>query len=41
MAVERGKCHDVRALQPEAVSDRLNLLSLGTLPACAYIDNLA
>ncbi len=44
MAGEPGKRHDVRAHYPElaeAVSDWLNPLSLGTMSASAYIDNLA
>ena len=41
MAGEPGKRHDVRGYQPEAVSDWLNPLSLGTMSASAYIENLA
>ena len=41
MEGEPGKRHDVRAHQPEAVSVWLNPLSLGTMSASAYIDNLA
>ena len=41
MASEPGKRHDVRAHKPEVVSDWLNQLSLGTMSASAYIDNLA
>ena len=41
MAGEPGKRHDVHAHQPEAVSDWLNPLSLGTMSASAYIENLA
>ena len=40
MADEPGKRHDVRAHYPEAVSDWLNPLSLGTMSAYAYIENL-
>ena len=35
------KRHIVRAQQQEAVSDRLNPFSLGTMSASAYIVNLA
>ena len=41
MAGEPGKRHDVRAHYPEVVSDWLNPLSLWTMSASAYIDNLA
>ena len=36
-----GKRHDVRAQRPEAVSGWLNPLSLGTMSASAYIEDLA
>ena len=38
MADEPGKRHDVRA---EVVADWLNPLSLGTMSASAYTENLA
>ena len=41
MADEPGKRHDVRAHYTEVVSDWLDPLSLGTMSASAYIDNLA
>ena len=41
MAGEPGKRHDVRAHQPEAVSDWLNTLSLGTMSASTFIDNVS
>ena len=41
MGGEPGKRHDVRAHYPEAVSDWLNPLSLGTMSASAYMENLA
>ena len=41
MADEPGKRHDVRAHYTEVVSDWLNPLSLGTMSASAYIENLA
>ena len=41
MAGKPGKRHDVRAHKPEAVSDWLNPISLGTMSASAYIENLA
>ena len=41
MGGEPEKRHDVRAHQPEAVSDWLNPLSLGTMSASAYVENLA
>ena len=40
MAGEHGKRHDARAHWPEAISDWLNLLSLDTMSASAYIENL-
>ena len=40
MAGEPGKRYDVHAHMPEAVSDWLNALSLGTMSASAYIENL-
>ena len=39
--MEPGKRHDVRAHMPEAATDWLNPLSLGTMSASAYIENLA
>ena len=42
MAGEHRKCHTLRAHKQDAVSDRLNTLSLGTMSASAYgIENLA
>ncbi len=41
MAGEHGKRHDLRAQIPEAATDCLNPLSLGTKSASAYIKNLA
>ena len=41
MTGEPGKRHDVRAHKPEAVTDWLNPLSLGTMSDSAYIENLA
>ena len=41
MADEPGKRHDVRAHYAEVVSDWLNPLSLGTMSASVYIENLA
>ena len=41
MADEPGKRHDVRAHEAEVVSDWLNPLSLGTMSASAYTENLA
>ena len=41
MAGKHGKRQDMRAHNPEAVSDWLNPFSLGTMSASAYIDNLA
>ena len=38
---EPGKRHDVHAHYPEAVYDWLTPLSLGTMSASAYIENLA
>ena len=40
-AVEPGKRHALRAHMPEAAIDWLNALSLGTMSASAYIENLA
>ncbi len=40
-AMEPGKRHDVRAHMPEATTDWLNPISLGTMSASAYIENLA
>ena len=39
--MEPGKCHALRAHMPEAATDWLNPLSLGTISASAYIENLA
>ena len=39
-ASEHGKRHALRAHMPEAATDWLNPLSLGTMSASAYIDNL-
>ena len=39
--MEPGKRHALRAHIPEAATDWLNPLSLGTMSASAYIDNLA
>ena len=39
--MEPGKRHALRAHIPEATTDLLNPLSLGTMSASAYIDNLA
>ena len=36
-----GKRHNVRAQLQEVVSDWLNPISLGTMSASAYIENLA
>ena len=36
-----GKRHALRAQMPEAAADWLNPLSLGTMSASAYIENLA
>ena len=41
LGMEPGKRHDLRAHIPEAATDWLNPLSLGTMSASAYIDNLA
>ena len=41
MAGEHRKRHTMRAHTPQTISDRLNPLSLGTISASAYIDNLA
>ena len=41
VAMEPGKRHALRAHIPEAPTDWLNPLSLGTMPASAYIENLA
>ena len=38
---EHRKCHAIRAHKPQAISDWLNPLSLGTMSASAYIENLA
>ena len=38
--MEPGKRHALRAHIPEAATDLLNPLSLGTMSASAYIDNL-
>ena len=40
VANEHGKRHTTRAHLPEAVSDWLNPLSLGTMSASGYIENL-
>ena len=40
-AVEHGKRHALGAHMPEAATDWLNPLPLGTMSASAYIDNLA
>ena len=39
--MEPEKHHALRAHIPEAATDWLNSLSLGTISAFAYIDNLA
>ena len=39
--LEPGKRHDLRAHIPEAATVWLNPLSLGTMSASAYIENLA
>ena len=39
--MEPGKRHALRAHIPEAATDWLNPLSLGTMSASAYIENLA
>ena len=41
VADESGKRHALRAHMPEAAADWLNPLSLGTMSASAYIENLA
>ena len=41
VAMEPGKRHALRARMPEAATDRFNPLSLGTMSASAYIENLA
>ena len=41
MAGEHGKRHTMRTHLPKAVSDWLNPLSLGTMSASGYIENLA
>ena len=41
VAMEPGKRHALRAHIPEAATDWLNQLSLGTMSASAYIENLA
>ena len=41
VADKHGKRHNTRAHLPEAVSDWLNPLSLGTMSPSGYIDNLA
>ena len=41
MGGEPGKRHDVRAQWREVISDWLNPLSLGTMSASAYMENLA
>ena len=40
-AGEHGKRHALRAHMPEAATDWLNPLSLGTMSASAYIENVA
>ena len=39
--MEPGKSRALRAHMPEAATDWLNLLSLGTMSASAYIENVA
>ena len=39
--MEPGKRYALRAHMPEAATDWLNPLSLGTMSASAYIENLA
>ena len=39
--MEPGKRHALRAHMPEAATDWLNPLSLGTMSASAYIENVA
>ena len=41
VGMEPGKRHALLAHIPEAATDWLNPLSLGTMSASAYIDNLA
>ena len=41
MAGEHTKRHNLGAHKQDAVSDRLNPLSLGTMSASDYIENLA
>ena len=41
MTDDHRKRHTMRAHKPQAVSDSLNPLSLGTMLASAYIENLA
>ena len=41
VAGEHGKRHTTHVHFPEAVSDWLNPLSLGTMSAFGYIENLA
>ncbi len=41
VAMEPGKRHALRAYMPEAATDWLNPLFLGTMSASAYIENLA
>ena len=41
VGMEPGKRHALHAHIPEAATDWLNPLSLGTMSASAYIDNLA
>ncbi len=39
--METGKRHALRAPIPEAATDWLNPLSLGTMSASAYVENIA
>ena len=41
VAGEHGQRHAMRAHKPQAVSDWLNPLSLGTMSTFGYIENLA
>ena len=41
VAMDPGKRHALRAHMPEAATDWFNPLSLGTMSASAYIENLA
>ena len=41
LLLHHGKRHALRAHMPEDVTDWLNPLSLGTMSASAYIENLA